>query len=161
MPKKPRLGDNAPTIRAVRRCGLVLCFALISEFGACQPQPTVDCSVDLNFPSEIVIYAKDIDIKDLNRADAWTLYSHSSTKKTYARLLITDTNEIVDPAVSVHLTLASALPSDVDNISGLVATSKAVIQVPSCTTKPSSRVGAAKTAEYKAATRRDGFRHLL
>jgi hypothetical protein len=106
--------------------------------------PNLDCSVDGNDLMQVIIEAKGINLSVLNKATAWTLYSHSKTTKTITRLLITDTDVIAVQVPgsplseeSVRLILSGPLSlTDVDNIAGMVATDKEVIPITKCTLPP-------------------------
>jgi hypothetical protein len=116
-----------------------------------EPTPTLDCSVDPNIRNEIVIRWHDVKAADLQRADAWTLYSHSGIRRTFDKIVVTDTNKVDKPAPAIYLSLVSDLQPDIDKINGIVVTSTAVLQVtcsvPRPTTGPSP-----KSPEFKAAT---------
>jgi hypothetical protein len=120
--------------------------------------PTLDCSVDGNDLMQVIIEAKGINLSVLNKASAWTLYSHSKSTKTITRLLITDTDVIAVPVPgsplneeSVRLILSGPLSlADVDNIAGMVATDKEVIPITKCTLP--TALSAEKSQQFQAAT---------
>jgi hypothetical protein len=95
----------------------------------CHGAPVLDCSVDNNDLRQIIVDSESVDLGLLNKANAWTLYSHSRSSRTITRLLITDTDIVEAPDKSVRLILADELSSDVDGISGIVATDKEVVQL--------------------------------
>ena len=127
-------------------------FAVIFSATACgQATPTLDCSVDDNDPRQIIIASKNVALSQLNKATAWALYSHSRSSKTLTRLVITDTDIIASVDDTVRLILSGALTSDVDGISGIVATDKDVIQV-KCNISLQAGQVTTKSPQFKAAT---------
>lgn len=136
MPLKPRILDSQ--IQHHRRAPLIGgCLLAASLVGVAlgQTTPKLDCSVDDNDLRQIIIEPGNVDQSMLNSASAWTLYSHSVSSKTITRLIITDTDIVIEtkglksPNPTVRLILAADLPLDIDSISGIVATDKNVIQV--------------------------------
>src|SRR5664280_509463 len=134
---KPRAsrGKCLELLTASRLLTFIFVLAMSVSAFTQTPTPALACFVDPNDLTQIIIEAKDVDLGALNKASAWTLYSHSSSTKTVSKVLITDTDIIptpVSPNSTVRLILATTLSSDVDAISGLVATDKQVIQLAKC-----------------------------
>src|SRR5271169_1325628 len=150
--------SGPPFLQASRIATLLVVVAMSgSAFTQAAATPALACFVDPNDLSQIIIEAKDIDLAALNKASGWTLYSHSVTSKTVSKLLITDTDILPTPGSTnstVRLILASKLPTDVDAISGLVATDRQVIQLTKCALPPSPLVEKKdpKSQQFTAAT---------
>jgi hypothetical protein len=119
--------------------------------------PALNCVVDNNDRMQIIIAASNIKLTDLSNANSWTLYSLSGEKtKITNRLLITDaritTNSAVHPADTyLAIILASPLPDDVHDITGIVATKTAVIPITKCYISPVIQKQT-QAAQFKAAT---------